>query len=268
MSAPESQSIEDRYRAPALEKGLDILELLAAQPDGMSQGAIARALGRSPNEIYRMLATLVRRRFLTRLPPDDRYALSLRMFAISQRHPPLSRLIDIAQPLMRDVTKIAWQSCHLGMESDGDIVIVASVAAPGNWGLSLRVGSVVGLVNTGTGRVLAAFRPLDEAKQMLARHMPALGEPDMDPAQYFERLAQIRATGYEVMASDTTLGVTNLAFPIFDPHGKAIAVVSCPYLERIDAFCVPGINEVQQIYAELADHLTEHYGGARPNEKG
>ncbi len=264
MTSDQNSTSEDRYRAPALEKGLDILELLAAQPDGMSQGDIARALGRSPNEIYRMLATLVRRQFLTRLPPDDRYALSLRMFSISQRHPPLNRLIDIALPLMRAVTKQAWQSCHLGMENDGEIVIIASVLAPGNWGLALRVGSVIGLANTGTGRILAAFRPRDEAEQMLARHKPALGEPAIDPAQYYERLAQIREVGFDIMASDTTVGVTNLSFPVFDPHGRAITAVSCPYLKRIDEVPVPDMAEVQQIYANLATELTEHYGGLKP----
>ena len=36
---------------PALDKGLDILELLAAQESALSQGEIARALDRTPNEI-------------------------------------------------------------------------------------------------------------------------------------------------------------------------------------------------------------------------
>ena len=40
----------DRYRAPALDKGLDILELLAREEEGLSQAEIAKALGRTPNE--------------------------------------------------------------------------------------------------------------------------------------------------------------------------------------------------------------------------
>ena len=64
---------EDRYRAPALDKGLDILELLAGTADGLSQAEIAKALDRTPNEIYRMLDRLVRRDFVRRTP-EDRYA--------------------------------------------------------------------------------------------------------------------------------------------------------------------------------------------------
>ena len=51
----------DRYRAPALDKGLDILELLAGIEGGLTQAEIAKALGRSPNEFYRMLERLARR---------------------------------------------------------------------------------------------------------------------------------------------------------------------------------------------------------------
>ena len=51
----------DKYRAPALDKGLDILEFLAASPTGLSQAEISKGLGRATNEIYRMLNTLVRR---------------------------------------------------------------------------------------------------------------------------------------------------------------------------------------------------------------
>ena len=41
----------EKYRAPALDKGLDILELLAATEESLSQAEIAKALDRSPNEI-------------------------------------------------------------------------------------------------------------------------------------------------------------------------------------------------------------------------
>ena len=51
----------DKYRAPALEKGLDIIELLANHGEGLTQGEVAKALDRSQSEIYRMLSTLVRR---------------------------------------------------------------------------------------------------------------------------------------------------------------------------------------------------------------
>ena len=64
----------DRYRAPALDKGLDILELLAAVDGGLTQAEIAKRLDRSPNEFYRMLDRLVKRGYVTRID-GDRFSL-------------------------------------------------------------------------------------------------------------------------------------------------------------------------------------------------
>ncbi|NEM46654.1 MAG: helix-turn-helix domain-containing protein, partial [Xanthomonas perforans] len=55
-----------KYRAPALDKGLDILELLARQAQPMSMGAISQGIGRSRGEIFRMLQVLEERGYLTR----------------------------------------------------------------------------------------------------------------------------------------------------------------------------------------------------------
>jgi DNA-binding IclR family transcriptional regulator len=257
----------EKYRAPALEKGLDILEYLANHGEGVSQGEVAKALDRSQSEIYRMLSTLVRRNYVTRSITGDRYTLSLKMFAISQRHPPIGRVIEEALPRMRAVARKAWQSCHIGMESNGDIVIVASAESPGNWSLALRSGTVIGLWNTGTGRTLAAFRSQDALEDLIAMHRRATGEPELNRAVFDDHLARIRAVGYEKMESATAVGVTNLAFPIFGPSGDVTAVLSCPYLERVDDLNVPSLDEVAELYHALARELTAMYGGADPAGK-
>lgn len=255
----------DKYRAPALEKGLDIIELLANHGEGLTQGEVAKALDRSPSEIYRMLSTLVRRDYVIRSLSGDRYSLSLKMFSISQRHPPIGRVIESALPRMRAITRASWQSCHMGMESNGDIVIVASAESPGNWGLALKTGTVVGLWNTGSGRVLAAFRPQSELEDLIERHRPALGEPPFDRGEFFDHITRIRAVGYEKMTSATAIGVTNIAFPVFDPGGRAAAVLSCPYLERVDDLKVPTLDEVTEMHGQLAQELTRLHGGAPTN---
>ena len=60
-----------RYSAPALEKGLDIIELLADHPEGLSLVELGRALGRTTNEIFRMVHVLLERGYLQREPGTD-----------------------------------------------------------------------------------------------------------------------------------------------------------------------------------------------------
>lgn len=256
-----TEQADSKYKAPALEKGLDIVELLAGFADGLTLGEIARELSRSQSEIYRMLTTLVRRGYVVRSTEDDRYSLSLKMFAISQRHAPISRLLEFAPPKMRTVSRKAWQSCHMAMESNGDIVIVASAESPGNWALGLRIGTLIGLANTGSGRILAAFRSDDEVDDLIARHRLAVGEPALDRGAFMEQIARIRELGYHRMPSQTAISVTNMAYPIFDQNRRAVAAITCPFLERIDELKVPEIDEVHDMYKALSEELSAFYSG-------
>ena len=102
----------EQYSAPALDKGLDILELLSDEAGGLSQSEIAEATGRSVGQIFRVLATLERRGYVTRDAQSGLYAFSMRIFDLAHRHPPLRGLISIATPAMRDLAERVRQSCN------------------------------------------------------------------------------------------------------------------------------------------------------------
>ena len=130
---------DERYRAPALDKGLDILELLATQPQGLTRAEIVKEMDRSANEIYRMLERLVARQYVMRNASGDRYALSLKLFALAHMHPPLSRLINQALPVMDEFARKAEQSCHMGVYDRGNVLISAQINSPRGWSFSVPV---------------------------------------------------------------------------------------------------------------------------------
>lgn len=199
----------ERYRAPALDKGLDILELLAEHPDGLTRAEIVKELGRGPSEIYRMLERLVARQYVMRSAGGDRHALSLKMFALAHRHPPVNRLVTQALPVMDAYARQAEQSCHLGLYDRGNVLIVAQVPGPGNWGLSIRLGARVGLLDTGSGHVLLACQTRERRAQMLAEHTPLEGEVPLPEAQLHDMLEQIRSTGHKQSESLQSYGVVD-----------------------------------------------------------
>src|SRR5690348_9010530 len=98
------QTVPDRideivtYRAPALEKGLDVLELLAGQQGGLILSQIAHSLERSVQEVYRVVVSLERRGYVTRRPPSDEFFLSMKLFDLACNYPPTRILLDAAQP--------------------------------------------------------------------------------------------------------------------------------------------------------------------------
>lgn len=243
------------YSAPALEKGIEIIEFLSSRAEPATQKEIAAALGRTPSEIFRMLVVLVDRGFVLR-GNDDRFSLTLRLLSLAQQVPALERLRAFALPRMRALVQNCWQSCHIGVEENGNIVIIEALPSPGHWGLMIRPGAVIGLTNTSTGRVMAAFRDPVEAEALYDNHAPAMGEVKADKPAFLKRLTAIREQGCEITPSDTTEGVTNMAFPVLDASGRAIAVVNCPYLKRLDSLAVPDQDVVIARYRAFASALS------------
>src|ERR1035437_6285114 len=101
------------YQVPALEKGLDVLELLSRHREPLSLAQIASALHRTRNELFRMLNCLENRRYLARDAASGTYSLTLRLFEMAHTHSPVERLIKAATPPMRDLSHRLRESCHL-----------------------------------------------------------------------------------------------------------------------------------------------------------
>ena len=75
-TAAETAPRTIRYRAPALEKGLDVIELLAAEKVPLNLSAISQRLGRSSGELFRMLQVLEFKGFITGSENGTGYVLT------------------------------------------------------------------------------------------------------------------------------------------------------------------------------------------------
>lgn len=220
-----------RYTTPALEKGLDILELFASTSSELTKSEVARRLGRTVSEVFRMLVCLEQRGYISQSRDAERFRLTLRLFKLAQEHPPAKRLIAEALPIMHQVTHALNQSCHLGVLDGGQVVILAQVDAPSGPGFYVKAGSTVDLMQASTGHVILAHeRPevCDCAIQEWQSDMKCKVPPDLQI-----HLAKIRQRGYEERASYQVNGVVNISFPILDDCGYAIAALTVPFLKRI-----------------------------------
>ncbi len=247
---------DERYRAPALDKGLDILELLAEQPHGLTRAEIVKQMDRSPSEIYRMLERLVARQYVMRNPLGDRYALSLKLFALAHMHPPLSRLINQALPVMDDFARKAEQSCHMGVYDRGNVLIGAQINSPRGWSFSVQRGARVGLLDTASGHLLLAYAEEGSYQRMMAEHTPVDGEVPIAERELVSILATIREQGYLERDSAQSFGVVDISFPILGPDKTALATLTCPYIQRIDRHVGPSMQVVREYLRIAADTLS------------
>jgi len=215
-----------RYQAPALTKGLEILELLAASGEALTMSDVSTALGRSVSEIFRMLQVLEAHRYIAR--GEDGYRLTNRLFALGMGQPPVRDLVGSALPVMRTLARQTGQSCHLAVVSGAEMVVIAGVEAPGLSGFAVRVGYRRPLHRSASGRILLAFQPEETRAAMLAE-VRAAGDT-IDDAALAAQLAAILADGGGATPSPLLTGITDLSVPIAS-FGAARAALTIPFVD-------------------------------------
>jgi DNA-binding IclR family transcriptional regulator len=246
------------YAAPALEKGLEILEVLCRSEKPLSQKQIAQSLGRSVGEIYRMLACLVGRDYV--VEADDAYSVTTKLFELAHVNPPTHRLLLEAAPLMQGLSSDLEQSCHLTVYNQGGQVVVAKVDSPSGMGFSVRVGAELDVLVSASGQVLLAFQNAETRAMRIGESVQR--RPGHKARDIERTLDSVRACGFASIASVQVRGLFAVSFPILDSQERAMAALTVPYAERIDQRQRKRIPEVQKILGAAARTLTERIGGA------
>ena len=149
--------------------------------------------------------------------------------------------------------------------------------------VSLRVGSVMSLVNTAIGRVFAAHVADDVRAGLLAQdHLrlagtpasaalaapdktatPASGAdaaPEFAPASkaYAQRLAQIRADGIDTALSRPVPGISTLAAPVLDHTGSICLVLAL--MGPSGSFDMESVGKPAQTLRAATSRLSRRFG--------
>lgn len=249
-----SEELKDSAsRVPALEKALDILELLAKERSGLLQKDVAARVGRSVSEVFRVLGVLEARGYIVREPSSGHYTLSLRLFELAHLHPPERRLIEVSLPIMERLANETRCSCHLVTRDRGQLIVVAQ-AQPDNllMGWSVKVGAVFPMsARYASARTIAAFHSAHRQAELLA----SMSSEEMSDRELNERIANIVANGIEVSESYVAPGVIDVSCPILNHAGESVAALtmSCitgllgkKHIEHIEQSIAPMVRSASR----------------------
>jgi len=246
-----------RPGAPALDKGLDLIEALAAESGGLNQKQIAERVGRSVGEIFRMLGVLEQRGYVSRDPVTSEYTLTLQLFKIAAQFPPTKRLQQAALPVMEELTSQTGLSCHLTVLNGKQFMVIAQMDPDWQMGWSVRLGAVFPLSEQyASARVLAAFQlegRRTELADVIAHHDKS------HPKDVRAALDKVASKGGDFAKKEGLPRLRAFSCPILESSGRAVAALTVPLLrqERIQ----PG--EAESIEKQLrvaARRISEKIG--------
>lgn len=259
-TADEQEPIKDSvgtYKAPAAEKALDILEYMATTPEPQKQSQIAAGVGRSIQEVYRIIQLLERRGYLERDPASDLYIASLKLFTLAHSTQQIRGLSDAAIGPMRDLADAINQSCHVAVLTGAEVAIVCQVNSPLAMRYSVSPGARFPAHQTSSGLVLLAGLTPDRRHSVLETVANML-TPDEDMTTVSSYIESVLRQGCDIRPSLVVAGVTNISLPIRDFHGETTAVLTVPFLPMKDM--TASLETAIQAAANAAEEISRRLG--------
>ncbi|HMI19349.1 MAG TPA: helix-turn-helix domain-containing protein [Sphingomonas sp.] len=202
-----------KYRAPGLQRGLEILEALASARRSLSLTALCQATDRSTGELFRVLQVLEEEGYVSVSRAGYRATGRLFQVCISQ---PLHEPIELARLAMKDIAHATGQSCYLATLADKDAIIIAYASSPEYLGLTAESGMRVPLANSATGAILLAYQ---SDRRVVPAKVPTMRR----------ELVVTRMQGFAIAPNPAIGSVTDISVPV-RLDNQLIAALTIPFL--------------------------------------
>jgi len=249
----------NKYYAPALDKGLDILEFLSAQSFPQSQLEIATGIHKTPNEIYRMLISLEKRGYIGKDPISGKYSLTLRLFHLAHSHSVVDTIAKAAEIHMENLALSINQSVHLSILYQNKLLIIAQARSRTPVSLSVEIGSLFPLEKTISGRVILANMDDNKQKQLLETCEEYQKWKKDEKKELLAELSQIKGRECNIRKSMLTEGVTDFSSPIFNMRNEIVCVLAVSTLTSQMRKLVSQ-DEIEKEIVETARKIRETLG--------
>ncbi len=211
-----------------ISRSLDLLELLAEQPDGLGVVRIADRLGDPPSSIHRLLAVLTARGYATQDRASRRYRLGPAAQRLGQAYQQRNRLIAIADAHLARLSTETRESVFLSELSGGHVVCVASAESPRPLSFYMRVGVRTPFNAASSARAILAFQPRAQQEALLRRErmMQFTEATPVTLPDVLGELDRTRDRGYAVCDQELESGITALSVPIWTVEGHVTASIT------------------------------------------
>src|SRR5262245_15738063 len=209
---------------------LDIFELLAAEPDGLSTTEVGARLGIARSSAHALVMTLAARGYLRREGTESRrFTLGVPLVQLGLSVTDRLELRTVARPVLERLVAAWDETAMLAVAADAEIVYVDKVVSD-RFGFRTdpRVSARRPLYSHSLGKALLAAAGDELAGELIeVRGLEAVTEfTIVDPAELLDDLRRTRERGFATDQQEAVLGVCCVGAPVRDHTGRLAAAIS------------------------------------------
>jgi IclR family transcriptional regulator, KDG regulon repressor len=258
--------VRDRYLIEAVDRSLQLLEMLADETDlGVTE--IAQRMGVSKALAFRLLYTLERRDYVIRDPERRTSALGYRVLHLAEMVEHNSVIVRATKALMDELARVSREDVNLFVRTGLTTLCVAARPSPHPVRMYAEVGRSNLLHAGGSSTVLLAFAPAEVQESLLRGDLKMYTPLTLtDPMRLRQRLDQVRREGYHIARGDVDEAGFSIAAPVYGHGGAVVAAVSIA--GALSRLTKEASDHHRDLVIDFAARMTLQLGGTVPIKPG
>ena len=223
---------EASYVIPSVDRAFEVLDRLAAEPNGLSLADLARRTGIPKSTVFRILTTLEQRHAVVWDDRSQTFRLGHRLWLLGHSFLERSDLYSAAAPVMQRLAEASRETVFLGKLDDGEVIYLHRIESPRSVAVVKKLGQRAPAHCTATGTAILAFLPAPDVDAVIAQHgLDAYNDATVtDPAVFRKRLTLARSRGYAVVNGEYNRELVCVSAPVFDHTGSPKASLTVAML--------------------------------------
>ena len=217
----------ETFRVPAVDRALNVIELVASSQRGLTVSEIKRKLGLPKSSAHCLINTLATRGYVRRALNGNHYFLGPSISSLPTVNAAELELRTGSLRLLQEFTLQFGLTTIIAVLRGAQAVIIARVKSPHDSSGGEWIGRHVDLHCSALGKALIAYLADEELERLLSgreltRHTPNTisSLPELKAG-----LAVVRSQGYALNFEEERSGTRAVAAPIFDKPGSVAAAV-------------------------------------------
>jgi DNA-binding IclR family transcriptional regulator len=243
----------NRLGSQTLFRGLDVLEVVAEGPIGLTELAERLELTRSTT--HRLAAALVDRRYLTFVPREG-YSLGPKLLELGFKARDDMDIPHVARPHLERLADLADDTTHLGVLEGRRVFYLDKINGQRRVAISSRVGELQPVTSTGLGKALILDRPEEDWAEFYQAER-AFHRPEATLERWLVRMRRYAELGYAFDLEENEDQIRCVAAPVRDVEGRIVAAISvssaAQYMsdERMDELALDVLGTARAVSADL-----------------
>ena len=212
----------------SFEVGMAVLECIERAGGPLPLTKIAQSCGMTASKAHFYLVSLSRVGLVSQDSMGGHYrlgpaALRLGLSALAQQD-----AVELARAEMARLSELTGDTVFLSVWGHAGATVISRFDGTNVAPLAVRVGAVMPLATSATGRMFLAWLPEQHTKPIFKRERPVRAARQLPTV-----LAQVRRDGFAVTPGAVAAGMIAIAAPVFDYSRRLQCVLTLTSMRRI-----------------------------------